>query len=50
MVQPLLDLIVEHTWMRVMLLVGGPEPAAGGRLNIIGYVYLLFTLRRRLNA
>lgn len=40
--QPFLDLICEHTGMKATLLVGGPEPADGGRLNIIRYV--IFTL------
>ncbi|PPQ84374.1 hypothetical protein CVT26_007383 [Gymnopilus dilepis] len=34
--QPVLDRVVEATGMCVVLLAGGPEPAAGGRLNIIG--------------
>ncbi|PPQ73280.1 hypothetical protein CVT26_015231, partial [Gymnopilus dilepis] len=34
--QPALDALAEFTGMRVTLLAGGPEPAAGGRLNIIG--------------
>lgn len=36
--QPILDLICAHTGMKATLLVGGPEPADGGRLNIIRYV------------
>ncbi|PPQ78995.1 hypothetical protein CVT26_003941 [Gymnopilus dilepis] len=35
-IQPVCDLIHEATGMQVLLLVGGPEPAAGGRLNILG--------------
>ncbi|PPQ73933.1 hypothetical protein CVT26_006554 [Gymnopilus dilepis] len=34
--QSLLDLFAEHTGWRIVLLAGGPEPAAGGRLNIVG--------------
>ncbi|KDR65220.1 hypothetical protein GALMADRAFT_217639 [Galerina marginata CBS 339.88] len=33
--QPILDLVVEFTGMPVTLLMGGPEPAAKGRMNII---------------
>ncbi|EDR08989.1 uncharacterized protein LACBIDRAFT_296646 [Laccaria bicolor S238N-H82] len=33
--QPILDLIHTHTNMQATLIVGGPEPADGGRLNII---------------
>ena len=36
--QPVLDLVARHTGMVLSLLMGGPEPAAGGRLNIIGCV------------
>ncbi|PPQ81535.1 hypothetical protein CVT26_011043 [Gymnopilus dilepis] len=36
LMQPILDLLVAHTGMRFTMLGGGPEPAAGGRLNIIG--------------
>lgn len=35
--QPILDLICAHTGMKATLIVGGPEPADGGRLNIIRY-------------
>lgn len=41
--QPFLDLICDHTGMKATLLVGGPEPADGGRLNIIRYVISLLT-------
>ncbi|EDR06994.1 uncharacterized protein LACBIDRAFT_328415 [Laccaria bicolor S238N-H82] len=33
--QPILDLIHVHTNMQATLIVGGPEPADGGHLNII---------------
>ncbi|KDR70911.1 hypothetical protein GALMADRAFT_144381 [Galerina marginata CBS 339.88] len=33
--QPVLDLVVEFTGMPVTFLMGGPEPAAKGRMNII---------------
>jgi hypothetical protein len=35
----LLDLIHAHTNMQATFMVGGPEPADGGRLNIIRYVH-----------
>ncbi|KJA26036.1 hypothetical protein HYPSUDRAFT_133378, partial [Hypholoma sublateritium FD-334 SS-4] len=34
-VEPILDLIAEHTGWKVSLMAGGPEPADGGRLNMI---------------
>jgi hypothetical protein len=37
-VQPILDLIHAGTNMQATFIVGGPEPADGGRLNIIRYV------------
>ena len=36
--QPILDLISEATGWKTTLLAGGPEPAHGGRLNVIRYV------------
>ena len=33
--QPILDLISEATGWKTTLLVGGPEPAHGGHLNVI---------------
>ncbi|EDR03724.1 uncharacterized protein LACBIDRAFT_331239 [Laccaria bicolor S238N-H82] len=33
--QPILDLVHGHTNMQATFMVGGPEPADGGRLNII---------------
>ncbi|KDR67147.1 hypothetical protein GALMADRAFT_1358709 [Galerina marginata CBS 339.88] len=33
--QPILDLVVEFTGMRVTFMMGGPEPATQGRMNII---------------
>lgn len=39
--QPILDLACEHTGMKATLLFGGPEPADGGRLNVIRYVFFL---------
>jgi hypothetical protein len=38
--QPLLDLICEYTGMKASLFVGGPEPADGGRINIIKWVVI----------
>lgn len=35
LVQPLLDLLSEFTGMPGTLIMGGPEPADGGRLNVI---------------
>ncbi len=37
-VEPLLDLIAEHTGWKVSLIAGGPEPIRGGRLNMMRYV------------
>lgn len=34
-VEPILDLIAEHTGWKITLIAGGPEPADGGRLNIV---------------
>jgi len=34
-VQPLLDLICDYTGMKVSMFAGGPEPADGGRINVI---------------
>lgn len=39
--QPILNLACEHTGMKATLLFGGPEPADGGRLNVIRYVFFL---------
>jgi len=36
--QPILDLISEATGWKTTLLAGGPEPAHGGRLNVIRYI------------
>jgi hypothetical protein len=38
-VQPILDLIADYTGWKATLLVGGPEPADQGRLNIMRYVF-----------
>ncbi|KJA13853.1 hypothetical protein HYPSUDRAFT_151072, partial [Hypholoma sublateritium FD-334 SS-4] len=35
-VVPILDLIADHTGWKVSLFLGGPEPADGGRLNMVG--------------
>lgn len=40
--QPILDLIADHTGWKILLITGGPEPADGGRLNIVRYVYSSF--------
>lgn len=37
-VQPFLDLVCRYTGMKATMIVGGPEPADRGRLNIIRYV------------
>lgn len=34
-VEPILDLIADHTGWKVTLVAGGPEPADAGRLNMI---------------
>ncbi|KAM6489701.1 hypothetical protein JOM56_014724 [Amanita muscaria] len=34
-VQPILDLICEHTGWKATLIAGGPEPADGGQLNVL---------------
>ncbi|KAJ3503694.1 hypothetical protein NLJ89_g8319 [Agrocybe chaxingu] len=33
--QPIADLVASHTGMVVSVIVGGPEPADGGRLNVL---------------
>lgn len=33
--QPILDMIADHSGWKVTLITGGPEPADGGRLNVI---------------
>jgi hypothetical protein len=38
--QPILDLISEATGWKTTLLAGGPEPAHGGRLNVIRYILI----------
>jgi len=35
--QPILDLICQHTGMVGSMFLMGPEPADGGRINVIGY-------------
>ena len=35
LVQPILDLLAEHTGWKMSLFAGGPEPADAGRLNMI---------------
>ena len=42
-VEPILDLIAEHTGWKVTLIAGGPEPADGGHLNIVRSVFCLFS-------
>jgi len=37
-VEPLLDLVCAHTGMVAYAEFGGPEPADGGRLNVIRLV------------
>ncbi|KAF9471141.1 hypothetical protein BDN70DRAFT_820400, partial [Pholiota conissans] len=34
-VQPIIDLVAEHTGWKVTVIAGGPEPADNGRLNMI---------------
>ncbi|KAF9471423.1 hypothetical protein BDN70DRAFT_820018, partial [Pholiota conissans] len=36
-VQPILDLITQHSGWKATLIVGGPEPADHGRLNIMSF-------------
>ena len=36
-VAPFLDMLGEATGLKVSLFAGGPEPADGGRLNLIRY-------------
>jgi hypothetical protein len=36
--QPILDLVLEFTGMPCSFVMGGPEPADSGRLNVIRYV------------
>jgi len=38
LVGPLLDLIFEATGWKGFFMGGGPEPAAGGRIKVMGYV------------
>lgn len=38
--EPILDLVAEHTGWKISLIAGGPEPADGGRLGMIRYVFL----------
>jgi hypothetical protein len=37
-VQPILDLLCEATGWTATLMAGGPEPAHGGRLNVMRFV------------
>lgn len=37
-VEPILNLLAEHTGFKFSLVGGGPEPADGGRLNMIWFV------------
>lgn len=39
LMQQVMDLVVDHTGWKASFVCGGPEPAHGGRLNIIRYVY-----------
>lgn len=47
-VQPILDVICAYTGMKATLLVGGPEPADGGRINVIRYVPGPISLKKNL--
>lgn len=38
--EPILDLLAEHTGWKFSLVAGGPEPAEGGRLSMLGYAYV----------
>lgn len=40
-VEPILDVLAAFTGFKFSLLGGGPEPADGGRLNMIWYVQAL---------
>ena len=40
--QPILNLISEATGWKTTLLAGRPEPAHGGRLNVIRYILTAF--------
>lgn len=43
--EPIFDLLAEYTGWRFSGIAGGPEPADGGRLNMIMYVqYYLFKI------
>lgn len=37
-VQPIIDLLADHSGWKVSLIAGGPEPADGGRLHMLRYV------------
>lgn len=39
-IEPILDLIADHTGWKLTMIAGGPEPADGGRLNVIRYFCL----------
>lgn len=38
-VEPILDLLAEHTGWKISLIAGGPEPADGGRLGMLRYEF-----------
>jgi hypothetical protein len=49
--QPILDMICDATGWKCTLVAGGPEPAHGGRLNIIRYLFhgfITFDITHRL--
>lgn len=39
-IQPVLDLLADHSGWKVSLIAGGPEPADGGRLHMIRCAFL----------
>jgi len=45
--QPILDLVSEATGWKCSIIADGPEPAHGGRLNMIRYTFF-FLLRENL--
>ena len=38
--QPILDMLADHSGWAVTLIAGGPQPADGGRLHMTRYVSL----------
>lgn len=42
--QPILDMICDVTGWKCTLVAGGPEPAHGGRLNVIRYFFHYYVI------